>query len=238
MLPGLITEKIAERKKRLLASRGMAEGLGFRVRRREGASDTYKVPVERKKVIAAPKVPAGAFKAEPVLDDAVYQDILSLIENMTHVMELSPGAFSAMGEEDLRTHFLVQLNGQFQGSATGETFNYEGKTDILIRADGRNIFIAECKFWEGPKAFLGTIDQLLSYLSWHDTKCAVIMFNRNVDFSGVLQTIVERVPQHPNFKRDLGKRSETSFKYIFGHPEDGNREMIVTVMSFNIPKKA
>ncbi|MFM9616172.1 hypothetical protein ACKI18_46870, partial [Streptomyces niveiscabiei] len=62
------------------------------------------------------------------------------------MMERSPTAFKTMGEEDLRQHFLVQLNGQFDGAATGETFNYEGKTDILLRVAGRNIFIAECKF--------------------------------------------------------------------------------------------
>jgi hypothetical protein len=54
---------------------------------------------------------------------------------MTHVMEQSPHAFVKMGEEDLRTHFLVQLNGVYEGQATGETFNFEGKTDILIRID-------------------------------------------------------------------------------------------------------
>jgi hypothetical protein len=40
-----------------------------------------------------------------------------------------------MREEDLRQHFLVQLNGQYEGQATGETFNFQGKTDILIRAE-------------------------------------------------------------------------------------------------------
>jgi hypothetical protein len=28
-------------------------------------------------------------------------------------------------------HFLVQLNGQYEGQATGETFNFEGKTDMI-----------------------------------------------------------------------------------------------------------
>jgi hypothetical protein len=41
---------------------------------------------------------------------------------------------------------LVQLNGQYEGQATGETFNFQGKTDILIRVDGQNIFVAECKY--------------------------------------------------------------------------------------------
>jgi hypothetical protein len=78
------------------------------------------------------------------------------MKNMVHVMELSPHAFSAMGEEDQRSHFLVQLNGAFQGQATGETFNFQGKTDILICicVDGKNTFIAECKFWKGEKSFL------------------------------------------------------------------------------------
>ena len=93
----------------------------------------------------------------------------------------------------------------YEGDATGETFNFDGKTDILIRKDGKNVFIAECKFWKGEKAFLETIDQLLSYLSWRDTKTAVVVFNRNAGFSAVLAKIAEITPEHPNFKRDLGK---------------------------------
>jgi hypothetical protein len=73
---------------------------------------------------------------------------------MVHVMERSPSAFHHMDEEALRTHFLVQLNGHYEGQATGETFNYEGKTDILVRSGDRNIFIAECKFWGGPKKLI------------------------------------------------------------------------------------
>ena len=56
---------------------------------------------------------------------------------MAQVMERSPSAFSTMDEESLRSHFLVQLNGHYEGQATGETFNYEGKTDILIRSEGK-----------------------------------------------------------------------------------------------------
>lgn len=70
-----------------------------------------------------------------------------------------------MKEEDIRQQFLVQLNGHYEGQATGETFNYEGKTDILIRNQGKNIFIAECKFWSGAEALLDTITQILSYLT-------------------------------------------------------------------------
>jgi hypothetical protein len=96
-----------------------------------------------------PSASTAAFKPEPVLDEKNYRAILEVIQSMAMVMERSPTAFAAMGEEDLRQHFLVQLNGHFEGAASGETFNYQGKTDILIREQDRNIFIAECKFWRG-----------------------------------------------------------------------------------------
>jgi hypothetical protein len=119
---------------------------------------------------------------------------------------------------------------------TGETFNAEGKTDILIRHEGRNIFIAECKFWHGEKAYLETIDQVLSYLSWRDTKIAVIIFNKNRDFSGVLEKVKEATRQHPRFKSGPKVEDETRFRYIFGQRDDANREVILTVLAFDVPR--
>ena len=75
---------------------------------------------------------------------AEYEEILRIMKNIAQVMERSPHEFAGMGEETLRSHFLaVQLNGVYEGQATGETFNFEGKTDILIRVDGKNIFIRD-----------------------------------------------------------------------------------------------
>jgi len=234
-LENLITSQLKARKDRLLADAGMTSAIGLPMKKREGASSTYSVPVSRR----VPKIEQirtqGAFKPEPALSSEDYQEILRIMKNMVQVMELSPHAFSDIGEEDLRFHFLVQLNGAFQGQATGETFNFQGKTDILIRVDGKNIFVAECKFWKGEKAFLATLDQLLSYLSWRDTKTAVVIFNRNADFTSVLAKIVEAVPTHPNFKRDLGKSDESTFRYVFAQPNDANREVILTVMAFDVP---
>lgn len=50
-----------------------------------------------------------------------------------------------MGEEAIRTVLLVALNGHYEGQASGETFNFEGQTNILIRSEGRSVFIGECK---------------------------------------------------------------------------------------------
>ena len=186
----------------------------------------------------APKLPpisTQPYKPEPALDMAEYEYILSVISNMVLVMERSPSAFRDMGEEHLRQHFLVPLNAHYEGQATGETFNYKGKTDILIRSEGRNIFIAECKFWTGPSGLGDALDQLLGYTSWRDTKAALLIFNRDTNMSTILQRIPEVVHEHPNYKADKDYDSETGFRYVFGHREDHNRELTLTVLAFNIP---
>jgi hypothetical protein len=165
-----------------------------------------------------------------------YEHILTVISNMVQVMERSPQAFAKMGEEDLRTHILVQLNGHYEGQATGETFNYEGKTDILIRAESRNIFIGECKIWKGAEIFRATIDQLLGYTAWRDTKTAIILFNRNKNTSSVIAQIPELVKQHPNFKREIaGYKQELGFRFILHHRDDKNHELTLTVLIFDVP---
>jgi hypothetical protein len=95
---------------------------------------------------------------------------------MSLVIDRSPSSFITLDEEAIRTHFLLQLNGHYEGNASGETFNASGKTDILIKVDNKNIFIAECKFWDGVKKFNEAIDQLLGYLSWRDSKWGACHF--------------------------------------------------------------
>jgi hypothetical protein len=141
-----------------------------------------------------------------------------------------------MEEEEIRNLLLVDLNGHYEGAATGETFSASGKTDILLRADGKNVFIAECKFWEGSKALLAAIDQLLGYLTWRDTKAALIIFSKNADFSNVLAQIQETIPNHPKFKRSLKRLSESHFRYLFGQKNDPQRELYLAATAFNVPK--
>lgn len=145
-LEALATQAIERRKEKLLKDKSLVAGLGFKMKARPGQPETFAAPNVRRKIRPATPKPAASrkpFKPEPTLMDEDYEHILSVLENMVGVMEQSPGAFREIDEESLRTHFLVQLNGHFSGDATGETFNYEGKTDILIKVDGKNIFIGE-----------------------------------------------------------------------------------------------
>jgi hypothetical protein len=221
-----------------MKEQGFVASLGYPIKEASGVPTTYAVAeVKRKVVIQRPVATTTPFTPEPALDMGNYEAILKIISDMVLVMERSPHAFENMKEEDLRQQFLVPLNGHFEGQATGETFNYEGKTDILIRSEGKNIFIAECMYWKGEKSLLEKIDQLLGYASWRDTKVAVLVFNRATDFTTVVSQIPDVVKKHKNFKRQLEYKSETGFRFILHHKDDRNRELTLTVLAFNIPKK-
>jgi len=236
-LPALAEQAIQQRRARLLEQSQRAEALGIPIRRRDDAPKTYAIPSVRRK--AAPTLPIATtaqFKPEPVWTMEMYEQALKIVQDMSLVMERSPEAFKSMDEEALRQHFLVQLNGQFEGKATGETFNMAGKTDILLREGDRNVFIAECKFWKGPKAFGEAIDQLLGYATWRDGKAAILVFNRGVDVSTVLTGIDGVAKAHANYKRAVDWPHESGFRYVFHSHGDNNRELILTVLVFHVPK--
>lgn len=230
-------EAITQRRERLLTQSHRAASLGIPIRRREDAPSTYSIPTVRKQ--AAPSLPPAStsnFEPEPVWAMEQYEQALKIVQDMALVMERSPDAFKTMKEEALRQHFLVQLNGQFEGRATGETFNMAGKTDILLREGDRNVFIAECKFWKGPKVFNDAIDQLLSYATWRDGKAAILVFNRGTETSTVLNGIDDTVKAHTNFKRAVNWWHESGFRYVLHGNSDKNREVILTVLTFHVPK--
>lgn len=228
--------RIDARREKLLKDQGLVANLGFPIRQRDKAPHTYVVPTVKRKI--EPVIPApGAtpFVPEPALEMKEYEHILSVISNMVLVMERSPGAFRTMDEEALRMHFLVQLNGQYEGRATGETFNFDGKTDILIRENGKNIFIAECKFWRGPEEMKKALDQLLGYATWRDGKLALLVFNRDRSLTTILSKFPEVVKSHANFKKQIEYKVETGFRFILNHRDDASRELTLTILIFEVP---
>ncbi len=229
-------DAVNRRKQRLLTQQDVVANLGIPMRRRADAPTTYSPPVRRRRA-AIERVAATetASRAEPALAANQYEEILNILGDMAQVMEKSPSAFADMSEESLRFLFLVPLNGQYEWDAAGEVFNFEGKTDILIRCEARNVFIAECKFWRGPASLTKAIDQILRYTTWRDTKTAVLLFNKKGEFSGVLAKIPAVVEEHPSFKRNEGCRSETHFRFVLARPDDPNREITLSILAFDVP---
>ena len=91
------------------------------------------MPKTRKKLRPArPKPKTVLEEDEYYLKPEDYEDIINTLQSMSLVFERSPAAFKQMEEEHIRFHFLVLLNGLYEGDATAETFNSSGKTNILI----------------------------------------------------------------------------------------------------------
>ena len=215
-----------------------AKTFNYELVQNENSSKTYTIPtVEKKVTFAKPK--EKQYIPEPILELNAYNDIIEICSNMATVMERSPKAFANMGEEDLRTHFLVQLNGQYQGQATGETFNSNGKTDILIRNENQNVFIAECKFWKGKSGYLSTIDQLLGYVTYRDTKTAIFMFVKNKKFTEIFNQMKEVIEEHPNFVKFIesyvSPKGSSAFRCEFKNQNDDEKHFYITIMAFCIP---
>lgn len=233
-LDGAAMAAAERRRAKVLADRELVASLGIPVKDREQATPTYSVAPTHHKA-ARPSPGHAAQRPEPVLPADEYEHVLTIARGMSSVMERSPKPFAGIDEEALRHHFLVQLNGHYPGRATGETFNFEGKTDILLRDGDRNIFIAECKFWAGPAKLTETVDQLLRYASWRDTKTAIFLFNRGRALTGVLSKISPTISGHDNFVREMGYGEETDFRFVLHHRDDPDRELTLTVLVFEVP---
>lgn len=234
-----IIGEIRKRKNEFLAKNEFMSSLGVPLKKKENTPETFAIPkpsLRTKIKINKPEVKNSAFNPEPTITVEVYSQILKLINDVGKNFERLPSIYKDKGEEDLRDHIIMTLDPNFEyGSVTGETFNKTGKTDIQLRHDSSVVFIAECKFWTGEKGFLGTIDQLLNYLTWRDTKTSVIMFVRQKDFSSILDKVENITKTHSNYIAFVSKSDENWFNYRFHLNGDKNREVSLAVQLFHIP---
>ena len=209
--------------------------LGIPVKRRD-VPIALTVPVQRKKIeLVRPAVVSTPYKPEPVLQDSANEENLKSQLSMSQVNERNPHSYQKLDEDRLREQNLINLNSLFEGQATGETFNGAGKTAILIRAENRNVFIAECKIWGGPALFGVAVDQLLSYLTWRDCKCALLVFNRNKDSTAVQQKMHEVMSQRKEHRRTLLNKPDEGGRYVFVKESEPGREIIISTLLFDVP---
>jgi hypothetical protein len=157
----------------------------------------------------------------------------SMLRNQRNALERTPSLAAELKEEQIRDILLVGLNAQFQGQAGGELFNGEGKTDILVRVEDRDIFIGECKVWSGPKTMNDALDQLFRYLVWRDTKAAILLFIRNGDVTAVIKKAIAKIEEHPNRKR-RGRRhdGEEQYEFTMHARDDLERDIHLTLIPF------
>lgn len=230
-----ISSYFKSRKEGIIEKNNTVASIGIPLRRKND-SQTYAVSTPKKKRIirTEPKITEGT-QLEPVLSQEDYNFILKLIYDGGKVFERLPATYSNKDEESLRDHLIFILTPHFEGSVTGETFNKNGKTDILLRYKNTNVFVAECKFWRGIKSYFAAIDQLLSYLTWRDSKTALILFVDNKEIIPVIEQIKNETKNHENFVKKDEPKSESWLNYTFHLNWDKSRKLKLAVLIFHIP---
>ena len=63
-----------------------------------------------------------------------------------------------------------------------------------------------------------------------------VPFSRNQDFTNVISEAQRTMKDHPQFKSGPAKEGESRFRYVLKLPGDAKREIIVTLLLFNMPK--
>ena len=236
-LPERAKALFEKRRAEIMRQNKLVESLGVPIKKAAHLPQTFVVPAAvRKKTVTQPEASTERYSPEPTLDQTVYEEILQVIHDTGRVFERLPSTYAGKDEETLRDHLILQLEPRFEGSTTGETFNKAGKTDILIRHEKRNVFVAECKFWGGAKRHLEAIDQILSYLTWRDSKTALVYFVDTKEMTAPLRSIEESTIIHPCFVSARGKREESWFKYEFHLPGDTGRSLQLAILCFHFPK--
>lgn len=157
-----------------------------------------KIQIDKKQFIKKikPKTPDEDYK----LDRDKVVDIIKLINNQCLQFEKTPKTYDKLDEPNLRDLLLANLNSIFEGQATGETFNNEGKTDIYLNIDKGNILVSECKFYAGEKLYHQTIEQILGYLTWRQNYGIIISFCRNKNFTKIIDEAESIITSHSSYE--------------------------------------
>ena len=219
---------IEKRRQELETQGALLKRLMIPIRKRSDAPSPSPVPMPKR--VVKPLPPKRQVEQEYEIRNEDYEYILKVIRHGSRSFEASPEAFGKLSEEELRDVVLANLNGHFEGDATGERFRKKGKTDICIEYENRAAFVAECKLWKGEKALHDGIDQLLGYLTWRDTRTALVFWNkRNKDFSKLQGQVRGFFEAHPSFVRWEESGYSREWRAMIRSQDDEGRSISVHV---------
>ena len=240
-IKSLVPKLFYSRKQRVIRNIKTLENSGLKIEKRKDMPETYTVPIPeiQKQIRLKPTLPDATVAPDPTLDQEIYNDILQTMHDIGKSIERLPGVYRDRHEPDLRDLFLIYLQPRYTwSSVTGETFNNIGRTDILIRYENANIFVAECKIWAGTQCYLDTITQLLKYVNWRDTKTAIVLFARTKQITSIIELIEEATQRHPNYVTLVNKKEKSWFNYLFHINGDRHVEVKLAVLVLHIPSNS
>ncbi|MDX8054365.1 hypothetical protein SK571_33770 [Lentzea sp. BCCO 10_0798] len=188
--------------------------------------------VERSKASGTP---------EHALAGDIANSLVKLITSFGVALERLPATADKLvgeSEEAIRDVLLFLLNANYRGLATGETFLGKGKTDILLRWQDRDAFVAECKIWHGETRFVEAIDQLLGYTVWRDTRIALILFVRDrKDVSAIIDKAATSIQQHKQcLTEGPAIEPDAPREFVLASTVDNRRAIRLTLIPVVLPR--
>lgn len=172
----------------------------------------------------APSPAAGESRAD-------FERAISVLARARTYLQKTRSMTEGRGEEDLRDALIYALHVDGAADVTAESLNGSGKTDILVRRDGRSVLIAECKFWDGASKAVDTFDQLSGYVTWDDLYTAIPLFIRG---RGDTQAVIDKARQVMRGLsiRCVDEQAEDHWEFVVRSSR--GREISVVLMPFVI----
>ena len=224
---------VQRRRSDLLVMQDTESMLGVPIVRDGTVAKTLAVPVPERRPSPRPKTRGNyqEFMPEPGISEEDFENIVTDIGSVLAGFERLPIVHKDANEEHLRDQIVVSLNAIY-GGGSAESFSKKGKTDIFLPWEDNAVFLAECKWWTGQKAFRDqALPQLLDrYVVWRDTHVAMILFIRNKDVSAVIAKSVESIREHPRYVTDATRvdRFET---FVLHQDGDEDRQLRLALLT-------
>lgn len=232
-LPELARLSVAARRQKLSRAEELTRVLGIPLIQRRDTPPPPALPIKRR--ITLPSPTPKAQTSDYQISDNDYEHILKVIRHEGATFETTRETYLGLGEESLRNIILAHLNGHYEGDASGETFRGAGKTDIRIERQNRAAFVAECKEWKGGQQLLYATDQLLSYLTWRDSKTALVLFNKDVAGFRDLQVKMSGLLEgHSRFHSRVAASHEGEWRIRLKSQNDDENIVTVHVFLFDL----
>jgi hypothetical protein len=233
-LKHVVTEARQRVSKKHSSLDALSAAVGIPLRKKGDPATIVPIAPTVRPTIAPVLPPVPSKQTRPVLEPTKFEAILQLIDNSGRQFERTPQAFSALQEEGLRDVLLSNFNAVFEGAAGGETFQGSGKCDIHLRIAQGQVFIAELKFWSGPQSLKEVIGQLRGRLSWRDAYGVALVLSRAANFTEVMNSVRESIPQCEGFVGTLSGRAENHSVARFTLASDDGRQATIHVLVYNL----
>lgn len=162
------------------------------------------------------------------LEQESYLQIYNNLKELSVYAQRLPKSYNKLSEEENRDQLVNALNLKLTtATASGETFNVKGKSDIIIIDNKVIYYLAECKIWGGKTKFKGAIDQLLSYISSDVFYASLIVFNKKN--KSIIEDALQVIKSHNDFIKEISKD-----RFKFKHPKKENVELEISLIVFDV----